>query len=289
MEGVKKDVMDVIHEVANQGTEKVTTLIHGARSGVGIPNRPDVPSKVFQIYPDPRDIYRSLSSCHISITAWALRHLMGWIENRKGEKAAVLYNTISMMPEAASFRGSLFEMQVLRYLDHFDTKKTFKIRALTNSYPHETQWTYPGPAKHVNFDLSTASSKIAEAISLKLAHHLVPLARDFAAVDSIIYDPNDAVLTCIQITTNTRHPIVVSGLRNIQRQLKPGTALECLRPSKTKPWRFLFVVPVSMESNFELQTFTGDTNRGEWAGKVDQYVLGLKEDDVFHFSRNGES
>ena len=44
---------------------------------------------------------------------------------------------------------------------------------------------------------------------------MIPLARDFLAVDSILYDPNDpnAVPTCIQITMNTNHPIAVSGLR----------------------------------------------------------------------------
>jgi len=35
-------------------------------------------------------------------------------------------------------------------------------------------------------------------------------------VDSIVYDPNEEGLTCIQITTNSEHPIAVSGLKRIQ-------------------------------------------------------------------------
>ena len=281
----KTDVEGDIHKVADQGFEKIIPLIAIVRLGGS--GQYDPPSKIFQINPDPDDKERSLAKCHVSITSWALRHLMDRIEDHKGERAFTLYHSVSRMPEAASLRGSLFEMQVLRYLDHLTIEKTFKIRRLTNSYPDETEWKYPGPTKHVDYELSTASGFIEQAVENKRAYHLVPSARNFTAVDSIIYDPNDTVLTCIQITTNTCHPIVVSGLRNIQRWLKSQSPF--LRPLKTKPWRFLFVVPVSMESNFEPQTFKGDTNRGEWAGKVNQYVLGLREDTLFHISRNGES
>jgi len=78
--------------------------------------------------------------------------------------------------------------------------------------------------------------------------HLIPFVRDFPAVDSILYDPDDpdAVVTCIQITMNKDHAIVVSGLQQIQSWFKLGTPLERLRPTKTRPWRFLFVVPSGM-------------------------------------------
>lgn len=36
-----------------------------------------------------------------------------------------------------------------------------------------------------------------------------------------------------------------------------------------------------MASTFKLQELDGDTSRGEWAGKMDQYVLGLEEQGVF--------
>jgi len=116
--------------------------------------------------------------------------------------------------------------------------------------------------------------------SFKKPLHLVVLVRNFLAVDSTLYDPNDpnAVLTCIQITRNEEHPISV---RHIQGRLKLGTPLDDLRPSENRAWRFLFVVPFGMASNFELQRFKGDTDKGEWARKAHQCELGLEEQTIF--------
>ncbi|KAF8259787.1 hypothetical protein EI94DRAFT_1690300 [Lactarius quietus] len=235
MDRTKSKVIDAIDKAANEGIDKLVSLISGARSGASTP-----PKKVF-----------------------------------------TLYDSISKIPAAAPFTGGLLEMQVLRYLDRISTKKTFTIRRLANSNPDETQWIYPGPTNRVEYDLSTARGLIEEAIRRQLAYHLVPSAPNFPAVDSIIYDPNDKVLTCIQITRNVDHPIAVSGLRDIQSWLKLRTASAKLRPSKATLWRFLFVVPEAKASKFKPQTFKGDTDKGEWAGKVDQYVLGLKDQIIF--------
>jgi hypothetical protein len=45
-------------------------------------------------------------------------------------------------------------------------------------------------------------------------------------------------------------------------------------------WRFIFIVPPDEETNFGRQKFEGDTDNGEWAGKVDEYVLGLAVGNV---------
>jgi hypothetical protein len=96
-------------------------------------------------------------------------------------------------------------------------------------------------------------------------------------VDSIVYDPNGA-LTCIQVTVRREHDILVEGLKRIQSWLKQP--LDNLRPSRTIPWRFVFIVP-SDQKTFKSQRLIGDTARGEWAGKVHQYVLRLDvEKDV---------
>jgi hypothetical protein len=280
MNNAKDWVISEIDKVADEGFDTIMALIRKARSGSG--NSDDLPSKIFQIYPAPDDKSRQLSNCHVSITSWALDHLVDLFDRRKGETASRFYYSISKMPEAAPLRGSLFEMQVLRYLESFKTEKVFPIRPLANSY--QTTWTYRGPIDRVDFRKSAVRSQIKEAIEQRHAQHLVPLARNFATVDSIIYDPNDPVLTCIQITMNACHPIVVSGLKDIQSWLELGTDSKDLRPAKKKPWRFLFVVPSTMASNFKLQTFQGDTNKGEWAGKVDQYVLGLEDTILFKTS-----
>jgi hypothetical protein len=128
-------------------------------------------------------------------------------------------------------------------------------------------------------------------LSRKSHLHLIPLARTFAAVDSIryFYEPNDpiACLTCVQITmTDDHHDVVVSGLsaysKVVSNWFQIGT-LEALpgRPKRTRRWRFLFLVPSGNASAFESQRLKGDTNRGEWAGKVYQYVLGLEDQTMF--------
>jgi hypothetical protein len=80
---------------------------------------------------------------------------------------------------------------------------------------------------------------------------------------------------------NEVHPIAVSALRRIQSWLDLGTLPVGLCPTKARPWRFLFVVPSRMVSTFQPQRSDGDTTRSEWAGKVDQYVSGLKDHTIF--------
>jgi hypothetical protein len=144
-------------------------------------------------------------------------------------------------------------------------------------------WTYRGPNTHTFKEWTSFIDEITKAVGKGSPVHLVPSARNFAAVDSILYDPNDpkAVLTCIQITMKESHPINAKGLKCIQGSLKPGGALAGLRPTQAKWWRFIFVVPLQMASTYKSQNLDGDTGRGEWAGKVHQYVLGLEEKTIF--------
>ena len=77
-------------------------------------------------------------------------------------------------------------------------------------------WTYCGCTPCFTF-LQDADfiDEITKAVQNGQPLHLVPLVRNFPAVDSIVYDPNEA-LTCIQTTVSRNHPIVVSGLQRIQ-------------------------------------------------------------------------
>jgi hypothetical protein len=177
----------------------------------------------------------------------------------------------------------------LQYLDRIKTNCNLQIRGLTNR--KKTTWTYRGHNGLFTFlDDQTTADGIVDAVETKESLHLVPSIIDFPAVDSIAYDPNE-VLTCIQIVVNGNdHPIAVSGLEHIQRWLKPSTPAAYLRPDKARPWRFIFVVPSEMAPDFTLQALNGEdkTQMDEWAGKVDQYVLGLKEEMIFHSTRPEE-
>ncbi len=176
------------------------------------------------------------------------------------------------MPDAATLRGHLFERQVLTYLDNVDIDRTLTIRRLADS--GSISWRYRGPIPPFTFQESAVIAKIKTAVDTKKSLHLVPSGPNFPAIGSIVYQPGD-VLTCIQITMDSVHPIVVSGLERIQSWLKYRTNPAGLRPKDTRKWRFIFIVPSDMESTFRLQNFKGDDNV-KWAQKVDQYVLGLE-------------
>ncbi len=181
--------------------------------------------------------------------------------------------------DASSLWGHMFERQVLNHFS--DIEHGPLIRELIRS--DQMARIYRGPIKRITFWESTVIDPIKEAVWNRQPLHLVPFVPNFLAVDSVLYDLNDpdAVITCIQITINVDHDIVVSGLQDIQSWLKRGTSLSDLRPTRSRRWRFLFVVPSDMASTFKVQSLYGDTGKGEWAKKVDQYVLGLEERNIF--------
>ena len=201
-------------------------------------------------------------------------------EDSRSGFASDFYYSIRVMPDAATVRGHLFERQVLSHLSGLCNKCTFSIRGLAKS--DQLTWACR-PIRRITFEESTVFNEIAEAVQRREPVHLVPLVRNFPAVDSIVFDPDDqkAVLTCIHITMNMDHPIVVPGLQLIQRWFKRKSSLEGLRPTKDRPWRFLYIVPLYMSSAFKRQTLKKDTPSGAWGEKVHQYVLGLNEETIF--------
>jgi len=231
----------------------------------------NVSHSIFEI--SPKYESRLLAQCKFgSVSRWALKCFLEGYEAQQATAAAD-YRYISKMPETASLWGHVFEGLVLNYLDGIDAEHEFPIRGLTIQGP--ATWTYRGPIPRSDFlQKSDFVEEITNSVRNESPLHLVPSIRNFPAVDSIVYDPNE-VLTCIQITVSRQHPIHVSGLGRIQGWLERGTRLADLRPSEDRPWRFIFIVPSVDEASFELQQLKGDSARGEWAGKVHQYVLGL--------------
>ena len=252
-------------------------LLLSAKSGQSFS---DLPHTIFQI--SPMDIDAFLPGCKIeAVSGWVLDLLLQGYRDCRADKLADFYFNLSVLPEAASLQSHLFERQVLNFLDGIRVERQFSVRRLTDS--NQMTWAYRGPIQRLTFEESTVMEQITKAVQKKEPLHLVPLVRDFSVIDSILYDPNDpnAVFTCIQITRNEKDPIVVKDLKQIQSWLKLRTPLGDLRPTESRPWRFLFVVPSGMMSTFTLQELDRDTARGAWAGKVDQYVLGLDEEIIF--------
>jgi hypothetical protein len=281
-----EEVATVIQETAENWSD-ITKLLRNTRSGGTRMRGSNVSHTIFQIYPPDTDPSRLLLHCQYEpISGWALNILLQQYEVSKANAAADFYYKLSGMPEAAALRGHLFERQVLSHLCGIDKKVEFQIRGLTDS--NQTMWNYRGRIPNTTFQDSAFFSEITKAVQNQEPLHLVPLSRNFPAVDSILYDPNDrkAVFTCIQITTSKDHPIAVSGLRRLQSFLKRQTSLGCLRPSKRRPWRFLFVVPFGMADHFKLQKLFDDSKDsklgvGDWVEKMEQYVLGLEEKTIF--------
>jgi hypothetical protein len=204
-------------------------LLHKIRTGGS-----DISHIIFQKI--PADTERLLSECRFeSVSGWALDLLLDQYKDRQADLIADFYYHISAMPEAATLRGHLFERLVLNCLRGIRTEYTFPIRGLTDS--KERRWTYRGH-ESITFEELTAFDIITKAVQCRTPLHLVPLARNFAAVDSIVYDPNKG-LTCIKITLDSDNPIAVSGLQRIQRWLRLSTSLAALRPNRAKPWRFV--------------------------------------------------
>jgi hypothetical protein len=261
-----------IKKYVDKETHSIMQLVTSSLSG-----DIDISHRIFQIYPPDRE--RIFSECRFEpVSSWALDVLLKEFHTYRADALAEFYRQISGMTGAEAFKGFVFERLALRYLDTINDESKLSIRPLTSS--NQMTWTYRGPIGRFTFQESTVSDKITEAVQNKGPVHLVPLAPNFPSIDSIVYDPKE-VLTCIQATISRKHPIAVSGLQRIQGWLKLGSELAHLRPSDDRRWRFIFIVPSDMASTFKLQQFAGDSDRGEWAGKVDQYVLGFDVSRVF--------
>ncbi|KIK03233.1 hypothetical protein K443DRAFT_5495 [Laccaria amethystina LaAM-08-1] len=117
---------------------------------------------------------------------------------------------------------------------------------------------------------------LKDAFTQQKSLHLVPNEPNFPAVDSILYPPRDS-LTGIH---HNEHPVAVVGLKRIQSWLKRRSILDKLRPSIRKHWPLIFVVPEETATNFKIQKVEGDGSN-EWFKKVDQWVLGIKEDTLW--------
>ena len=246
----------------------ISSLVNGSRTGSS-----DIFYSIFDI--SPINEFRHLAQCRIGIVSrWAFDHFMETYDAQKGHAATTYYRRISRISPPASLWSHVFERQVLDCFGRIGAAgRDFPIRWLAS--PGEITWTCRGPLPRFNFLWkSDFINKITKAVQNNGPLHLVPSAPHFPAVDSILYAPND-VLTCIQTTVSSKHPINADGLRLLQKWLVNCTELAHLRPSATVPWRFVFIVPPGNASDFKWQNYENDTPLGEWAGKVHQYVLGL--------------
>jgi hypothetical protein len=264
----------------NEVKERITTVATKRRILEGLDSdrigASEPSHSLFQLFPTKES--RLLADCEFEpVSRWVVRSLLEVYETLGADAMALLYRYVSRESRAGSFRDCLFERLVLAYFNRITTNCDLQIRGLTNS--NEVTWTYCGHIPPFTFlQDEAAADKINEAVATGKSLHLLPSVSNFPAIDSIILDPDG--LTCIQITIGDDHPIVVSGLQRVQKWLDRSTPAKLLRPEKTRPWRFIFIVPLNIAHKFKLQAFEGK-GKGAWAQKVDQYVFGLKEETIF--------
>ena len=266
----KQNVMEKIRSIPS--TTSILSLLKETYTTSGVSH------SIFEL--SPEDDMRLLGGARVgAVSMWALDLLLTEYETRQADAAAEFFNSIAGTSSAGSLRGRIMERQVLKHFDSLKEPHIFELRALVDS--STAQWTYPGPASRVTFQSQSFTTSLQSAIDAQNPLHLVPLDPNFPAVDSILYDPGK-VLTGIQVTVRNEHPIAVSGLKRLQGWLKLKSPLAHLRPSTGGDhWRLIFVVPAATAASFEQQAFERDTGGNEWAKKVDQYTLSIKEDTLW--------
>ena len=233
---------------------------------------------VFQISPtdlnDDRLITQVITA---AISPWALTTILKIYEDFQAGASFEFYQTIKGLPNTGTIRGQMFQVHVLKHLSALKGGEQFTIRRLTDSVTF--QWTYPVTSSSFSHS-STFPQLLQDAVNLEKSVHLVPQEPNFPAVDSILYTHRD-VLTGIQVTVTDEHPVAVVGLQRIQRWFKRGSGLTNFRPlASGQHWRLIFVVPEEKATNFKIQKFEGNGSKG-WLKKVDQCVLGIKEDTLW--------
>ena len=116
--------------------------------------------------------------------------------------------------------------------------------------------------------------------------YLKPLSPIYPTFDAFLYQHTMTrseyqPFMGLQVTNAASHPIGIKGLEATQKSLKKQIPeLNSLRPSTSKKWIILFVVPEPMAVSFQKQLITDAAKVGHWYAKTAQYVLGLPEQEV---------
>jgi hypothetical protein len=230
---------------------------------------------VFYLF--PKNDMRLYDEAEVAaVSSWALDVFLNACEGRQPGVAFQFYKWIIINPDAATLEGQMFKRQVLRYFGSLKGAEWFTIRSLADSTT--SQWMYPGPTEVSSRQSFTATRLLHDAVAHNMPLHLVSQDRNFP---SILYNPGEA-LAGIQFATQTEHPVAVVGLERMQAWLKRSDTLLDLQPSISgNHLRLIFVVPDNVATRFMIQPFIGDTGAQGWSQKVDQYVLGVKEEMIW--------
>ena len=122
-------------------------------------------------------------------------------------------------------------------------------------------WGCPGGTEYKAFQSASFSTQLEAQIRRVTWAYFQSLSASYPTLDSLAYRPGRLALL-LQMTAAKHHPNKSAGF---QSGLKVKGPASNLRASKKRPWVFIFVV---------LETAV-------WDSKVEQYVLGLSQKDVW--------
>ena len=261
-----------IHEQisAVPASTNILSLIFDVRSGGNFSHR------LFEMY--SRNDAHFFANCHIRLVSdWLFERLLVKYEERQADVARELFNAIRKEPEIASINGVIWERQCHLFFRSLRSPRSFVLRSLDDPSGSITyEWEYPGSIGYQTFGSGSFATQLQALIADETSGYLKPMSTTFPTLDSLLYQPG--YLEFLQMTVSPSHPGSIAGFQRIQRWLKLKGPASHLRPSKSRPWTFIFVVPEEMAASFNQQSF-GNV----WGSKVKQFVLGLSQKDIWEY------
>jgi hypothetical protein len=216
-------------------------------------------------------------------STWVLDELLLAYEARMADAAWEFYNVAEGTRDGASLLGRIWERQVHNFIHSRMTPYTVTLISLEDQptvTPVESTWEIPVGVPRCNFDFQSFLGFLDAAIAEKTPSYLVPLDPNFPTIDSAFYKP-DEPFRGLQVTKRLRHPAKTAGLKQIQKWMKRKSLASHIRPSESKPWDLIFVVPNGTELAFSKQPLIGsEVDIKVWAKKIKQFVMGLPKDVV---------
>lgn len=262
-----KDIADAIHQTVR--------------------NEP-VPHSAFLVCPGPGS-RRWVDAIVQPVSQWALERIIVELQSRARDAAFRLYMTIQGTPEAAAFRGRIWEWQVHVYFSSFTQPRTLPIRPTDNRSAATVNMTFCVKNQDTFGRPAIFEGSLASYIRDGDSGYLMPCSKVYATFDAFLYQhgvslPGHLPLIGLQITDAYDHPINPKGLELLRKSLNHA-GLKHLVPSDQNRLIILFVVPKPMAASWMKQRFKDSDgkfiNSPTWDRKTTQYVVELDPEEVW--------
>ena len=242
----------------------ILSLVYAVRSGGKF-------SHLFEMY--SRDYDHLFANCptrHVS--DWRFQKLLEKCEGRQADFTREHFNLIRNEPPINEI---IWKRQCHMFFRSLRSPRSFILYSLDDPSKSIT-WHYPGGTICQIFKFGSFLTRLQALIKGRTSGYFEPVSTTFPTLDSSVYQPGR--LDVLKMAVGMERDGGITGFKLIQRWLNLEGPASHVRPSKIRPWRFIFVVPEETAASFKLQSFGND-----WNSKVKQYVLGLSQQDVLEY------